>query len=392
MAQSRLVPFSKPDDLALPLASASDAALPHTDLEVGAEDEPRWAVWARQAAERVREKAAVAADQAQKVAAEGLERAKSVDWSEKVALVSERAKSVDWSEKVNRVQENVSSGFEVVKDKVSVASDVVKDKVSVASEHLQEGVAQRVERVKSVDWDEKKRGIREGLSNSFDTVSTSASSAIAVAQEHGQAGLERLQEHGQAGLEVTREYSRSSIESIQHSESFTMAKDKVSAAAGAAKGAVTNAGERVSGLQALAVSPATWAQFALVFGAGNFFLMMSLVQLPLLLIAPYKFAMSFTIGSILMMSSFIIFSGPKAFLRSMTQREKLPFSGLYIIGLIGTLWATLFMRSYIATAIFAPVQAVALLYFVASYVPGGKKIVNACCGMCGRSVRTFINV
>jgi hypothetical protein len=354
--------FSPQEGLTRPLSA--DGARPHIDIEAGVE-EPRWASWARQAAERVRQSAAEAADQAQRVAAEGLER----------------ANSVDWNGKVQRVQDNVSSGFETV-----------KDRASEASERLQDSVSHAKDRAKSVDWDEKVKGLQRGLSNTFETVGTSASSA-AVA----------VQERGQSSFEVTREYSRQSVESARNSvdslqlgDSFTKAKDSVSAAAGAAAGAatgaITHAGERVSSLQAITISPATWAQFAGVFLAGTLFIMLSLTNLPFLLISPHKFAMSFTIGSVMILSSFVIFSGPKAMLTSMSQREKLPFSILYVVGLVGTLWATLFMRSYIFTAIFAVVQAVALLYFMASYLPGGKTAVNACFRLSGRSVRAIVRI
>lgn len=341
MAQSV---FTSPAGLTRPLAGQ-----PASDLEAAAgEDEPRWAFWARQAADRVRQSAAEAAAEAQRVA--------------------ERAKSVDWGEKVNQVQTNVSSSFEVV-----------KDRASEASLSLQERVSQSVERAKSVDWDEKASDLKRGLSNSFESVSTSASSATAA-----------MAERGQAGLQATREYSQQSIETLRETDVVKKAKEGASVVSGAASGVLTHAGNSVSSLSALTISPTTWAQFAGVFLVGTLFIMMSLNFLPILLIAPHKFAVLFSMGSVTMLSSFAIFSGPHAFLKSMSNREKLPFSTLYVVGLLGTLWATLLMRSYIFTTVFALVQAVALLYFVASYLPGGKAAVNACCRCSGRSVRSIM--
>lgn len=317
-------------------------------------EEPRWAAWARQAAERARESAAVIADQAQNAAAQGMERARSIDWEEK-------AKSV---------RASVSDGLEVV-----------KDKASVASESLQEKVSHGVEKAKSVDWDEQTRGLRNSVSSGLETASASASSATAS-----------LQEKGKAGFDVVREKSRDSVESLHLTETFTKAKDGASAAAGAATGALTSAGGRLSNISAITISPKTWAQFAAVFSVGMLFIFCSLASLPTLLIHPQKFAITFTLGSITLLSSFVIFSGPKALVTSMTQRDKLPFSTLYVIGLIGTLWATLFLKSYVLTAIFALTQATALLYFMASYLPGGKATVNMCCGLFGRSARTLMQV
>mmetsp|Transcript_25132 Transcript_25132/g.43934 ORF Transcript_25132/g.43934 Transcript_25132/m.43934 type:complete len:97 (-) Transcript_25132:165-455(-) len=87
------------------------------------------------------------------------------------------------------------------------------------------------------------------------------------------------------------------------------------------------------------------------------------------------------------MSSFVVLNGPSHFAKALAQKEKLPFSGAYVIGLLGTLWGTLIAKSYIFTAIFAITQAVALLYFVCSYLPGGKSMVNICCRGMGRGVR-----
>uniref|UniRef100_A0A7S2MY55 Vesicle transport protein n=1 Tax=Alexandrium andersonii TaxID=327968 RepID=A0A7S2MY55_9DINO len=97
--------------------------------------------------------------------------------------------------------------------------------------------------------------------------------------------------------------------------------------------------------------------------------------------------MLFAFGSMTLLSSFAILKGPQAFGESLIQREKLPFSGAYVVGLVGTLVATIVMRSYILTAVFGLIQAVALLYFLASYVPGGQALLNFCGRCSGRAAR-----
>lgn len=94
--------------------------------------------------------------------------------------------------------------------------------------------------------------------------------------------------------------------------------------------------------------------------------------LPVMVIAPQKFALLFAFGSMTMLGSFTLLMGPKAFLQGMARKEQLPFSVAYSVGLIGTLVATLILRSFLLTGICGLLQAVGLLYFVASYVPGGK--------------------
>jgi len=266
---------------------------------------------------------------------------------------------VDWAGQVK-------SGLEVAADRASSASATMKEKVS-----------QGVERAKSVEWAEHAKGLQHNVSRSFEMVATSASSASAS-----------LQEKGQAAQQVAREYSSKGMQAVQESQVMQKARDGATAAAGAARGAISAASSRASGLAALATSPAKLAKFAAVFFVGALFVAMSFNFLPILLLAPGKFSMLFTIGSVTILSSFAVLSGPIAMLTSLAQREKLPFSITYAIGLLGTLWATLIMRSYVFTAIFAIVQAVSLLYFVATFLPGGRTALSLVWRVGSASART----
>merc|ERR1711972_960119 len=101
------------------------------------------------------------------------------------------------------------------------------------------------------------------------------------------------------------------------------------------------------------------------------------------LLAPQKFAVFFTLGSITILSSFVILNGPQAFGKQLIQKNRRPFSAAYITGLVGTLWATIIKRSFIFTAVFAILQALALLYFVCSFLPGSTSFLNLL-GLAGR--------
>jgi len=129
------------------------------------------------------------------------------------------------------------------------------------------------------------------------------------------------------------------------------------------------------------------AQFAGLFMLGFILISLSLSFLPLLPINPAKFALLFALGSLTMLGSVAFLRGPQAFFAIALQREKLPFSVCYGVGLLGTFWATLIARSYLFTGIFAFLQAVGLLYFLASFVPGGKSILNFFGRLSGRAAR-----
>mmetsp|Transcript_6796 Transcript_6796/g.11947 ORF Transcript_6796/g.11947 Transcript_6796/m.11947 type:complete len:278 (-) Transcript_6796:70-903(-) len=138
----------------------------------------------------------------------------------------------------------------------------------------------------------------------------------------------------------------------------------------------SNLGAGISGMGALATSPTKLFQFAGIFMLGMILISMSFSFLPMLPIKPQKFALLFGLGSLTVLGSLAWLRGPAAFMETVMQRDKLPFSVAYAAGLLGTLWATLIARSYVFTAIFALLQTLGLLYFLASFVPGGKAVLN----------------
>lgn len=135
-------------------------------------------------------------------------------------------------------------------------------------------------------------------------------------------------------------------------------------------------GSSFSGMSTMVMSPGKLLQFGSIFMVGFMLISLSMSFLPLLPIRPQKFALLFALGSMTMLGSVAQLKGPQAFASIAVQRDKLPWSGAYIIGLFGTLWATLIARSYLYTGLFAFMQAVGLLYFMASFIPGGKAVLN----------------
>merc|ERR1712032_1232220 len=132
------------------------------------------------------------------------------------------------------------------------------------------------------------------------------------------------------------------------------------------------------------MSPVKLAQFAGIFMVGMILISLSFSFLPMLPIAPQKFALLFSLGSMTVLGSVAFLKGPRSFAGVVLQKDKLIFTGLYGVGLLGTLWATLIARSYLFTAIFALSQTTGLAYFLASFVPGGRMVLNFFGRMTGR--------
>ncbi|WRT69221.1 uncharacterized protein IL334_006205 [Kwoniella shivajii] len=93
--------------------------------------------------------------------------------------------------------------------------------------------------------------------------------------------------------------------------------------------------------------------------------------LPILAIKPRKFALAFTLGSLLFMLGFAILHGPWNHLKHIMSPERLPFSLAYFGSLGLTLFFAIGIRSTLGTLIAAIIQVVALLSYLAAYFPGG---------------------
>jgi len=70
------------------------------------------------------------------------------------------------------------------------------------------------------------------------------------------------------------------------------------------------------------------------------FFLLAFAMLPMIILFPSKFAMAFTIGSILFMSAFAILNGVKPTLMKLMHQDRVYFTGAYIGSMVLTLYAT----------------------------------------------------
>ncbi|KAF8525613.1 ER-to-golgi vesicle protein transport Sft2 [Hysterangium stoloniferum] len=109
---------------------------------------------------------------------------------------------------------------------------------------------------------------------------------------------------------------------------------------------------------------------ACLLGAAACFLV-AFISLPLLALRPAKFALAFSLGSMLVMFGFAILSGPVAHLKHLFSKERLPFTAAYFISLGLTLYFSIGLKSYLGSLIAGIVQVIALVSYVLAYFPGG---------------------
>mmetsp|Transcript_106618 Transcript_106618/g.331122 ORF Transcript_106618/g.331122 Transcript_106618/m.331122 type:complete len:261 (-) Transcript_106618:104-886(-) len=159
----------------------------------------------------------------------------------------------------------------------------------------------------------------------------------------------------------------------------------VAAMTGRAKTMAKSAGTTIS---ENAISRQRWTSF---FGGvlmGSCLISLAFAFLPMVVFAPQKFALLFTLGSLSVMSSFSILRGHAAFVRHLLSRSRALFSAVYVSSMTGTLWASLIYRSYLLTMLFAAVQVTALAWFLVSYIPGGRRALGFATGIAWRITRT----
>ena len=68
----------------------------------------------------------------------------------------------------------------------------------------------------------------------------------------------------------------------------------------------------------------------------------------------------------------------------LASKERLPFTAAYVGSLLLTLWASLGLRSYLLSLLSCTAQIVTMVYFVASYFPGGASGAQYVFGTVGK--------
>lgn len=143
------------------------------------------------------------------------------------------------------------------------------------------------------------------------------------------------------------------------SGAFTTVSNKVRELPGSVQNATSNLPSR-----------AALTYFGLMMSAGVFFVFLAFTLfLPTIMFR--KFAISFTLGCILIVGSMFALKGPKSQFFHMISRERLPFTIAFLASMAATIFVSMSMRSYILSMVFAIIQVLAMLYYMVSYFPGG---------------------
>ncbi|KAJ7963565.1 Vesicle transport protein [Quillaja saponaria] len=113
--------------------------------------------------------------------------------------------------------------------------------------------------------------------------------------------------------------------------------------------------------------------FGLFLSTGVFFIFIAFTLfLPVMVVMPQKFAICFTLGCGFIIGSFFALKGPKNQLAHMSSMERLPFTLGFIGSMVGTIYVSMVLHSYVLSVLFSVIQVLALAYYAISYFPGGS--------------------
>ncbi|CAF0725363.1 unnamed protein product [Adineta steineri] len=113
--------------------------------------------------------------------------------------------------------------------------------------------------------------------------------------------------------------------------------------------------------------------FMICLALGVFCMSFATLFIPVIVLKARKFALLFSFGSVFFLSSFSMLWGPTNHFKHLTNTDRLPFTIVYILTLVGTIYYSVWVKSYFFTIIFALLQFGALVWYVVSYIPGGTR-------------------
>ncbi|KAL1634786.1 Protein transport protein sft2 [Neofusicoccum ribis] len=134
----------------------------------------------------------------------------------------------------------------------------------------------------------------------------------------------------------------------------------------------------------------------LIFGGLNlaaaamFVVCFALMPTGVFVLKPRKFAILWTMGSVLFLASWAVMMGPMQYVQHLTSGPRLPFTAAYFGSIALTLYFSLGLHSTILTMIAAVVQIVCLLWYLISYFPMGSSGLRFAARFGGNRVATWM--
>lgn len=133
--------------------------------------------------------------------------------------------------------------------------------------------------------------------------------------------------------------------------------------------------------------------FVICYGIGTFFWLLSTPAIPLIFIKPAKFAVPYTLGSLISMGSTMFMVGPAKQIKNMCKEDRRLTTSIYLGSMIGTLVFAM-LGGIIGTVLCIAcivAQFLSMVWYVASYVPGGQTMVKVTFNKCVACCPSFLS-
>ncbi|CAI5729855.1 unnamed protein product [Peronospora effusa] len=154
--------------------------------------------------------------------------------------------------------------------------------------------------------------------------------------------------------------------------------------------------ERESTGQSIRTSTMSWhTRFKYFVGMamlGMLFFGMAVIFLPLIMVRPSKFALSFTLGSMCSMGAFAMLKGPTVYIYGLLQPNRWLLTSMYFATLGCTLYSCLILKDYVFVVVSSVMQLMTLGSFALSAFPGGNVSLKAFGALFWKSARGMIQV
>lgn len=133
----------------------------------------------------------------------------------------------------------------------------------------------------------------------------------------------------------------------------------------------------------------------LVFGGCNIAALACFVicfaLLPVLAVKPRKFAILWSVGSVLFLASWAFLMGPYQYAVHLISGPRLPFTAAYFGSIFMTIFFAVGLRSTILTLFSAIIQLLALVWYLVSYFPMGSTGLRFAARVGGGRVAAWMN-
>ncbi|KAI6175249.1 Vesicle transport protein [Aphelenchoides fujianensis] len=122
----------------------------------------------------------------------------------------------------------------------------------------------------------------------------------------------------------------------------------------------------------------------------------AILVLPMLVLNARKFAALNTLGSTFFIMSFGFLWGPWAYVQFLLSAQRRYVTIAYLSSVVATLYTAVWLQNTLLTVVCATLQAIALVFYVLSYVPGGERgirfMTSMCTGVAKRQAQTVLPI